>query len=1047
MTSWRTRMYIWVTVLLFCRLANPQSTTTDTEGQLDDRIDKECHGSYYVLPECIDHPDGYGCECGPGFHWNTKMCMSSAIDSRFEFKVSEDDPLRYTLLLGRAFPSLAEFTVAFWLNVSNPQHPGTVLSYKHGDKVNLMRFMSGPKLSFEIWGERKETVGELIAHELVHVAWTWSSLDKTWQLFKNGVRVDQGSLRGRQDRIPSGGEFVLGQSSRPGVLFDVSYALEGDLSHFNIWDFILPANEVSYLASSCTFQYCGNAVQWVEFRAGTRGALRMRWPSGIFSDFTCFTEKDAGVTCDKSCSERIGAQCNEEINENIVWRRQPAAQNVSVPCPGFEQRKEPDHDNATLVQRFATRSCLLQANDNDGIWQEPYIDDCITEDLLDLKIKFQQLGVGGGLDQMEVLRMAERLLNHTEDHTYVNPIDVATVIDLLAILVETQNQKPQPVQTVLWNFRGQRYARAEEIYPTFSQTITFCEVVGKVVNNLLKVKNEVGWNATRPAGAEGDNLMRVMHRFAQVIAGALIVHVVDNRIVVRQARVRQFLDNIEFSITTQLAYVIRGVEFPSDDDVRHFGVDREAGFVQLSSNPLRITNTSDDFTLVGISTFRYKNLAKILPSHPVKSRSLEDWVNAPVMALYLHSQDSPLGGNLSSGIKLHFSLLDTFNISNPACVSLVHKRKKQQWQWSGGQCTLRDYDGRSVACSCLQPGVFTVTTDMYNDNWDKGDKRPELMNFASYFGCAASATMCLMTCFVHIYLKTSSSTAALHRNLSVSVALSQLVFMFGIDRYDHPVVCQVFAILFHYAFLTTYLWVMNEAFNMYIVITYSAISKSDLTDSGSIFRYYVIGWAFPVVLVGAFVGTVDDYYAKDMCWVSADHMWLFLGPALGIIGITILVLIFAAKEHNENSYTNSEKTNKIITIQMKGLWIQIILITVCWSFAIISITMVDRILKYLYALFNCLQGAFFIVFNLLLHEEVRAVMKGRRKKRTMQWQGYELSGDDLSLHSALSCHEGQETVGLETRPRRPGRQKAKTRIEASSDEASDHSDSEMISSV
>ena len=62
----------------------------------------------------------------------------------------------------------------------------------------------------------------------------------------------------------------------------------GDLSHFNIWNFILPPKEVTYLASSCTFQYCGNAVQWVEFRAGTRGAIRMRWPSGIFSEWpTC----------------------------------------------------------------------------------------------------------------------------------------------------------------------------------------------------------------------------------------------------------------------------------------------------------------------------------------------------------------------------------------------------------------------------------------------------------------------------------------------------------------------------------------------------------------------------------------------------------------------------------------------------------------------------------------------------------------------------------------------------------------------------------------
>ena len=63
----------------------------------------------------------------------------------------------------------------------------------------------------------------------------------------------------------------------------------GDLSHFNIWNFILPPKEVTYLASSCTFQYCGNAVQWVEFRAGTRGAIRMRWPSGIFSEWLTYT--------------------------------------------------------------------------------------------------------------------------------------------------------------------------------------------------------------------------------------------------------------------------------------------------------------------------------------------------------------------------------------------------------------------------------------------------------------------------------------------------------------------------------------------------------------------------------------------------------------------------------------------------------------------------------------------------------------------------------------------------------------------------------------
>ena len=34
-----------------------------------------CHSSYYHLPKCVDHPDGYGCKCGPGFVWNCHMCV------------------------------------------------------------------------------------------------------------------------------------------------------------------------------------------------------------------------------------------------------------------------------------------------------------------------------------------------------------------------------------------------------------------------------------------------------------------------------------------------------------------------------------------------------------------------------------------------------------------------------------------------------------------------------------------------------------------------------------------------------------------------------------------------------------------------------------------------------------------------------------------------------------------------------------------------------------------------------------------------------------
>lgn len=34
-----------------------------------------------------------------------------------------------------------------------------------------------------------------------------------------------------------------------------------------------------------------------------------------------------------------GAQCNEEIVENIVWKRTPAVNTIAVQCPGNEDEK------------------------------------------------------------------------------------------------------------------------------------------------------------------------------------------------------------------------------------------------------------------------------------------------------------------------------------------------------------------------------------------------------------------------------------------------------------------------------------------------------------------------------------------------------------------------------------------------------------------------------------------------------------------------------------------------------------------------------------
>lgn len=69
-------------------------------------------------------------------------------------------------------------------------------------------------------------------------------------------------------------------------------------------------------------------------------------------------------------------------------------------------------------------------------------------------------------------------------------------------------------------------------------------MVSRIVNNLLRPKNEVGWNATQPSGSEGDNLMRVMHNFADAISRSLIYHIIDGRVILANAHIYQYHEYI-----------------------------------------------------------------------------------------------------------------------------------------------------------------------------------------------------------------------------------------------------------------------------------------------------------------------------------------------------------------------------------------------------------------------------------------------------------------------------------------------------------------------
>ena len=82
--------------------------------------------------------------------------------------------------------------------------------------------------------------------------------------------------------LPSGGEFVLGQSAHIETKgYDTRYAFLGEMGNVNIWDHVMNRRDVREIARDCELMKCGNAIEWADFRSGTRGAMKMRWPSHI----------------------------------------------------------------------------------------------------------------------------------------------------------------------------------------------------------------------------------------------------------------------------------------------------------------------------------------------------------------------------------------------------------------------------------------------------------------------------------------------------------------------------------------------------------------------------------------------------------------------------------------------------------------------------------------------------------------------------------------------------------------------------------------------
>ncbi|XP_078363428.1 uncharacterized protein LOC144647504 [Oculina patagonica] len=169
--------------------------------------------------------------------------------------------------------SLTAFTVCLWMSSTNSQ--GSLFSYAVSSQANEILISYNTRFQLYINGESRDiyvTANDGVWHQ---ICISWASSSGSWQFYKDGLKVKEGSTFKRGHTISQSGTLVLGQDQDSvGGGFQADDSFQGLLSDVNVWDSVLTGTTINETSRSCVLDEWNeaNVYQWSDFlrQGGTK---------------------------------------------------------------------------------------------------------------------------------------------------------------------------------------------------------------------------------------------------------------------------------------------------------------------------------------------------------------------------------------------------------------------------------------------------------------------------------------------------------------------------------------------------------------------------------------------------------------------------------------------------------------------------------------------------------------------------------------------------------------------------------------------------------
>ncbi|KAM4795846.1 cadherin EGF LAG seven-pass G-type receptor 2 [Rhinophrynus dorsalis] len=648
--------------------------------------------------------------------------------------------------------------------------------------------------------------------------------------------------------------------------------------------------------------------------------------------------------------------CPRAVDSEIWWPRTRFGLPAAVSCP-----------------RGSVGTAVRHCDEHRG-WLPPILTNCTSHPFVPLKGLLDTVNKNNSLLTPALAQTGARdLLNAMQGVGKLLGSDVRVSYQLLSAILQRQSQES-----------GFSLAATQDVH--------FTENVVKAGSHLLDLRTKQQWDTIQMSEAGTALLLRHYETYAGTLARNMKhtyltpFTIITPNIVVSVTQ----MDKVNFAGTVLPRYeTLRGVK-PNDQETAV--ILPRANFMPYNTQVPQAGKFPEDTTdwsrqkrdkqqweegvqgdaQAVVTVIIYHTLGTLLPERwdPDKRRirvPKRPVINSPVVSINIHEVE---GGALDQPITVQFRLLETQDRSKPICVHWNHSLllPSPGGGWSARGCELVFRNETHISCQCHHMTSFAVLMDI--SRRENGEVLPLRTITYSCLGVTLGFLL-LSLLFLCILRTLRCNQHSIRRNLLLALLLSQLSFLLGINQTDMQFACTIIAILLHFLALCCFSWVFLEVLHVY-----RRLSEVRDVNSGPMRFYYALGWGVPAFITGLAVGLDPEGYGNpDFCWLSITDtlIWSFAGPAAFVISAGLFLCVLSGRVSCAARRNGFQKKGTVSGLHCSTF--VLLLVSVSWLLALLSVNSDLLLLHYFYAGVVCAQGPLIFLLNVILNRDVHRALK------------------------------------------------------------------------